>query len=68
MGMRPRYTPSYAPPGKDSPRAIANAQMLLSSAVSVDQWTPQAFGRQFSLSVRKAEFMLFAERNRRAAR
>jgi hypothetical protein len=66
--MRPRYAPSFTVPGKDSARAIANAQTMLCGAVSVDQWTPERFARQFCLSERKAELMLFAEQSRRSAR
>lgn len=65
---RPRYLPEYTVPGIDSPRAIASAQMMLCGAACVDQWTPDRFARQFRLSERKAEFMLMAERTRRAMR
>ena len=65
--MRPRYRPAYQPPAKDSPRAIANAQTLLCGAVSIDQWTPDSLAHQFRLSVKRAEYMLLVEKQRRAA-
>jgi hypothetical protein len=64
--MRPRFRPKYAPPAIDSPRAISNAQLLICGAVSIDQWTPDGLARQFSLSTRRAEYMLTVERQRRA--
>lgn len=66
--MRPRHRPEYEMPGIDSARAIANAQMMLCGAVSVDQWTPERFARQFRLSAKRAEYMLTIERQRRASR
>ncbi len=66
--MKPRYAPKYEMPGIDSPRAIANAQTMLCSAVSVDHWTIEAFARQFQLSAKRADYMLTVERNLRAAR
>jgi hypothetical protein len=66
--MKPRYRPKYEVPAIDSPRAIANAQTLLCGAVSIDQWTPDSLAHQFRLSVKRAEYMLTVETQRREAR
>ena len=65
--MRARYRPEYEMPAIDSPRAIANATTLLCGAVRIDQWTADSLARQFRLSVKRAEYMLTIEKQRRAA-
>jgi Mor family transcriptional regulator len=65
--MRPRsYRPEYVPPGRDSPRAIAQAQMFLSSARSIDGATVESLARQYRLSEKRAEYLLTIETQRRA--
>ena len=54
-------------PAIDSPRAIANATTLLCGAVSIDQWTPESLARQFRLTIKRADYRLTIEKQRRAA-
>ena len=63
-----RNRPEYVVPAIDSPRAVAGAQMLLSGAVSVDQFAPEWLARQYQLSAKRAGDMLIAEKQRRAIR
>ena len=63
-----RNRPEYVVPAIDSPRAVAGAQLLLSGAVSVDQFTPEWLARQYGLSVDRAGHMLAVEMQRRASR
>ena len=63
-----RNRPEYVVPAIDSPRAVAGAQLLLSGAVSVDQFAPEWLARQYGLSAKRADDMLIAEKQRRAIR
>ena len=62
-----RYRTGYVIPGIDSPRAIASAQLLLSSAVSVAGFAPDWLAHQYRLSGKQAEAMLGAEKERRVS-
>lgn len=60
---------SYDPPARDSARAIANAQLLLTMATdkAFAALTPEMLAHQFMLSVRRAEYLLtIAKQNREA--
>lgn len=65
--MRPRRQfHGYSPPGKDSPRAIAQAVMFLTNARSIDHITVDGFARQYRLKPERAQGLLLSEQQRRA--
>lgn len=53
------------PPGKDSARAIAQATLFLVGARSLDAETVESIARRYSLSLKRAEYMLSVQRQRR---
>lgn len=61
--MRRRY--SRTPPGIDSPKARAGAQLFLSGARTLDHVTVESLARQYGLSPKIADYMLTIARQRR---
>jgi len=56
----------YAPPGTDSPRAKASAQLFLTGARSLDHVTAEWLARSYHLKPKTAEYLLIIARQRRA--
>lgn len=65
--MMRRHFHAYAPPGKDSPRAVANAVMFLTSARDIGHISAEGFAHQYRLSLKRADYMLTVAKQRRAA-
>lgn len=62
-----RFGNDYRPPAKDSARAVAEATMLLCApGVRLDDWTPERLAKRFSLSMKRAEYLLTLAAQRRA--
>lgn len=56
---------SYKAPGKDTPRAKAQAVTFLVSARSIDHLTVDGFAHRYHLSAKTAEYLLWREKQRR---
>lgn len=66
--MRPRhFGHSYKPPGKDSPRALAQATQFLVGARSLDDTTAEWLAHRYSLSLKRAEYLLTVAKQRRVS-
>ena len=63
----PRRHFGYTPPGKDTPRAVANATLFLAGARSLEHVTVDGLARQYRLSMKRAEYMLTVAQQRRVA-
>lgn len=61
--MRRRY--ARTPPGIDSAKARAGAQLFLSGARSLEHVTAESLARQYRLSPKVAEYMLTIASQRR---
>lgn len=56
----------HKPPGRDSPRAVAQATLFLTGARSLENVTADGLARQCHLSAKRAEYMLAVAQQRRA--
>lgn len=65
MPPRRAFRQEYRVPGIDSPRAIANARLLLVGAVKLDHLQPDQFARLYRLKPATAARMIEEERARR---
>lgn len=64
--MKP-WRASYSPPGIDSPRARAQAVLFLTQCVKLDHLTVEFLSHQYRLKPKTAEYLLWQEKQRRAA-
>lgn len=58
---------SYKPPAKDSARAVANATLFLTGARSIEGVTAEDLARRYTLSIKRAEYLLTLAVQRRTA-
>lgn len=61
-----RRAPSTRLPTKDSDDGLKNATLFLVGARSLDGVTADEIARRYTLSIKRAEYMLTVELNRRA--